>query len=99
MVKNLKKPDLVARQKPPFYTTNIIFVKRETVCVALKSLNPKRVALRQAHQFHKRKGVEGLNQLGHIDGKSKLKPFGFSIHGCINVYSRKVIWVEVCFSN
>ena len=24
VVKNLKKPDLVARQKPPFYTTRVI---------------------------------------------------------------------------
>ena len=31
-----------------------------------------------------------------MDGHDKLKPFGFSIHGCIDDgYSRKLIWLEV----
>ena len=43
---------------------NYIFVDRETVRVALKSLNPEKVSFRQAHQFHKQKyRVEGPNQL------------------------------------
>ena len=28
VVKNLKKPDLVARQKPPFYTTCYVMIER-----------------------------------------------------------------------
>ena len=79
---------------------NYIFVDRETVRVALKSLNPEKVSFRQAHQFHKQKyRVEGSNQLWHIDGNDKLKLFGFSIHVCIDGYSRKVLWLEVCSSN
>ena len=79
---------------------NYIFVDRETVRVALKSLNPEKVSFRQAHQFHKQKyRVEGSNQLRHIDGNDKLKLFGFSIHVCIDGYSRKVLWLEVCSSN
>ena len=78
---------------------NYIFVDRETVRVALKSLNPE-VSFRQTHQFHKQKyRVEGPNQLWHIDGNDKLKLFGFSIHECIDGYSRKVLWLEVCSSN
>ena len=62
---------------------NYIFVDRETVRVALKSLNAE-VSFRQAHQFHKQKyRVEGPNQLWHIDGNDKLKLFGFSIHECL----------------
>ena len=79
---------------------NYIFVDRETVRVALKSLNPEKVSFRQAHQFHKQKyRVEGSNQLRHIDGNDKLKLFGFSIHVCIDGHSRKVLWLEVCSSN
>ena len=79
---------------------NYIFVDRETVAVALKSLNLEEVSFRQAHQFHKQKyRVEGPNQLRHIDGNDKLKLFGFSIHECIDGYSRKVLWLEVCSSN
>ena len=76
-----------------------IFVDRETVRVALKSLNAE-VSFRQAHQFHKQKyRVEGPNQLWHIDGNDKLKLFGFSIHECIDGYSRKVLWLEAYSSN
>ena len=79
---------------------NNIFVDRETVRVALKSLNPEEVSFMQAHQFHKRKyRVEGPNQLWHIDGNDKLKLFGLSIHECIDGYSRKVLWLAVSSSN
>ena len=69
--------------------TNYIFVDRETVRVALKSLNPEEISFRQTHQFHKQKyRVEGLNQLWHSDGNDKLKLIGFCIHECIDGYSR-----------
>ena len=32
-------------------------------------------------------------------GYDKLKPFGFPIHGAINSYSRKILWLEVARSN
>lgn len=35
----------------------------------------------------------------HIDGYDKLKPFGFCIHGAIDGYSRKILWLEVGPSN
>ena len=35
----------------------------------------------------------------HIDGHDKLKPYGISIHGCIDGYSRRIIWLEVAASN
>lgn len=34
----------------------------------------------------------------HIDDYDKLKPFGFPIHGCIDVWSRRM-WLEVARSN
>ena len=35
----------------------------------------------------------------HLDGYDKLKPFGFEIHGCIDGYSRRVLWLNVLRSN
>ena len=35
----------------------------------------------------------------HIDCYDKLKPFGFSIHGCMDGYSRKIIWLKALPSN
>ncbi|XP_074110011.1 uncharacterized protein LOC141534518 [Cotesia typhae] len=43
--------------------------------------------------------VPGPNFLWHIDGYDKLKPFGFAIHGCLDGFSRKIIWLEVATSN
>ena len=39
------------------------------------------------------------NYVWHIDGFDKLKTYGFSIHGCIYGYSKRVIWLEVSASN
>ena len=33
------------------------------------------------------------------DGYDKLKPFGFCIHGCIDGYSHRILWLEVAYSN
>ena len=35
----------------------------------------------------------------HIDGNDKLKRFGFIIHGCIDGFSRKLMWLVFSTSN
>ena len=43
---------------------------------------------------------KGPNFIWHIDDHDKLKPFGFSIHGCIlDGFSRRLIWLEVRATN
>lgn len=42
---------------------------------------------------------KGPNYLWHIDGYDKLRPFGFCIHGAINGFSRRILCLEVTFSN
>ena len=34
-----------------------------------------------------------------MDGNDKLRPFGFCVHGCIDGFSRKVIWLHVGNTN
>ena len=41
----------------------------------------------------------GPNYVWHIDEFDKLKPYGFSIHGCIDGYSRIIIWLELSAYN
>lgn len=43
--------------------------------------------------------LQGPNFCWHIDGNDKLKTYGFSLHGCIDGYSRKVLWLEVATTN
>ena len=35
------------------------------------------------------------NQIPVADGYDKLKPYGFPIHGCIDEYSRRVLWLKM----
>ena len=36
----------------------------------------------------------GPNAAWHMDGYDELKPFGIAINGCIDGYSRKIMWLE-----
>lgn len=77
-----------------------ITVDRETVRLGLKYLDPEGVESRKSHRLRRRKYVnKGPNYLWHIDGYDKLKPFGLAIHGGIDGYSRKILWLEVGETN
>ena len=73
---------------------------RETVRLALKSLDPEGVDMHKTHRLTRRRYTNpGPNYLWHLDGNDKLKPFGLGIHGCIDGYSRRILWLEVSRSN
>ena len=77
-----------------------LVVTRDVVRRVLKILDPEGVEARSRHKLRKRKyHTKGPNYLWHIDGYDKLKPFGFCVHGAIDGYSRKVLWLEVASSN
>ena len=75
-------------------------IDRESVQIALKFLDPNGVESRTSHRFRRRKYMsKGPIQTWHIDGYDKLKPFGLAIHGAIDGYSRKILWLHVGASN
>ena len=77
-----------------------IVVKRKRVMTMLKQLDPEGVESRTKKRLRRRLyHAKGPNFIWHIDGHDKLKPYGFSVHGCIDGFSRKLIWLEVCPSN
>eukprot|EP01135_Chromosphaera_perkinsii_P012055 Nk52_evm18s2578 gene=Nk52_evmTU18s2578 len=43
--------------------------------------------------------TRGPNHLWCMDGHDKLKPSGFSIHGCVDACSRRLLWLKVCINN
>ena len=62
-----------------------IICRREDVRMAIKQLDPQGVELRKKRRLRRRKyQSQGPNYVWHIDGHDKLKPFGFSIQGCID---------------
>lgn len=77
-----------------------LVVSRETVREMLKIMDPEGVTARLKHRLRRRKyKARGPNDRWHIDGYDKLKPFGFCIHGAIDGYSRRILWLEVASSN
>ena len=77
-----------------------LVVSRETVRCALKVIDPRGVKARQKHRLERREySVPGPNFIWHMDGYDKLKPYGVCIHGCIDGYSRRIMWLEVAATN
>lgn len=75
-------------------------VKRETVYKCLKLYDPDGLASRRINRLRRRQYISpGPNFLWHVDGYDKLKPYGFAIHGCIDGFSRKILWLKVATSN
>ena len=75
-------------------------VPRRVVELLLRELDPEGVAERRRHRLKRRTYHNpGPNYAWHCDGYDKLKPFGFAIHGCIDGWSRKIIWLYVTRSN
>ena len=75
-------------------------VPRRVVRLLLRKLDPEGVAERRRHRLKRRTYHNpGPNYAWHCDGYDKLKPFGFAIHGCIDGWSRKIIWLYMTRSN
>ncbi|XP_066935846.1 uncharacterized protein [Clytia hemisphaerica] len=77
-----------------------IRVPRKLVSEILKELDPEGTNDRRRHRLKRRRYINpGPNHAWHTDGYDKLKPWGFPIHGAIDGYSRRVLWLRVTRSN
>ena len=75
-------------------------MNRDDVLNVVREISPAQAQTRKARKLKRRIYTSpGSNAVWHADGYDKLKPFGFPIHGCIDGFSRKVIWLKVCRSN
>ena len=75
-------------------------VPRGRVQIILKQLDPDGTEERKRHRLKRRTyRSSGPNECWHIDGYDKLKPFGFPVHGAIDGYSRRVLWLKVTRTN
>ncbi|XP_066305185.1 uncharacterized protein [Branchiostoma lanceolatum] len=75
-------------------------VRRSTVQRILQEEDPEGSAQRRQRRLIRRDYFSlGPSQVWHIDGNDKLKPYGFCIHGCIDGYSRRCMWLHVGTTN
>ena len=62
-----------------------VIARREDIRLAMLAADPLGVELRRRKRLRRRKySNPGPNSVWHLDGHDKLKPCGFSIHGCID---------------
>ena len=79
-----------------------IRVPRKIVQEMLKDLDPDGTAERKSHRLQRRTYTitEDQTMFGIVMAMIyELKPFGFPIHGCIDGWSRKMLWLHVTRSN
>ncbi|XP_065892437.1 uncharacterized protein [Dysidea avara] len=75
-------------------------VGRNVVMMLSALDNPEGAAARKGKKLRRRiYHSKGPDYIWHCDGYDKLKPFGFAIHGCIDGYSRRILWLHVSPSN
>ncbi|KAF6721335.1 hypothetical protein FQA47_004064 [Oryzias melastigma] len=77
-----------------------IRVRKEDVRILLSLLDPVGCHVRQRRRLRRRHYfAKGPNYVWHIDSYDKLKPYGICINGCIDGFSRKIIWLRAAFTN
>ncbi|XP_028416576.1 uncharacterized protein LOC114540653 [Dendronephthya gigantea] len=75
-------------------------VPRDVVEQLVRELDPDGCSERKAKRLKRRRfRSPGPNYSWHADGYDKLKPYGFPIHGAIDGWSRKILWLKLCRSN
>ena len=79
---------------------NDIHISQKKTLELLRLLDGKGVAERKRGAIRRRNYVNpGPNFAWHVDGYDKLKPYGFPIHGAIDGFSRRILWMEVGSTN
>ena len=77
-----------------------IVIGKNNVCKLMQEIDARGVKRRIHRRLKRRQYVNpGPNFAWHIDGYDKLKPYGFAIHGAIDGFSRRILWLEVGTSN
>ncbi|XP_034339055.2 uncharacterized protein [Magallana gigas] len=75
-------------------------VTQETVRLLLQIIDPQGVQLRRRGRLRRRiYSNPGPDFMWHIDSYDKLKPYGICINGCIDGFSRHIIWLEAYSTN
>ncbi|XP_031551143.1 uncharacterized protein LOC116288486 [Actinia tenebrosa] len=77
-----------------------VFVQRCRIRAILQHADPIGRALRRSTAIQRRRyNVRAPNHLWHIDGNHKIIAWRFVIHGCIDGYSRAVIYLNCATNN
>ena len=63
----------------------------------LQQVEPEGTALRKGYALRRRWYTNpGPNFTWQVDDYDKLKPYGFPIHGAVDGFSHRVMWLKIC---
>jgi hypothetical protein len=80
--------------------SNKIHLSQKKTLQMFRLMDGEGVAQRKRKCIRRRDYINpGPNFVWHIDGYDKLKPYGFPIHGAIDGFSRRILWLEVGCTN
>ena len=102
IINNLNGPGCSGGYRSHWYSLRLkgIEVPRRVVEELCRELDPAGCQERKTHLLKRREYRNpGPNFAWHRDGYDKLKPYGFPIHGCIDGFSQRVIWLKVSRTN
>ncbi|XP_034552285.1 uncharacterized protein LOC117821856 [Notolabrus celidotus] len=75
-------------------------VTRNLVYEVQSVLDPEGIVRRRGRRLRRRHySVPGPNYLWHMDSYDKLTPFGIGVNGCIDGFSRYIVWMHANFTN
>lgn len=70
--------------------------KGNVVYSLMQILDPKGIEIRKKGRLRRRQYfTKGPNYLWHVDAYDKLKPYGLCISGCIDGFSRHIMWLNM----
>ena len=77
-----------------------IFVQRTRLRASIHRIDPANTALRRSIAIRRREYfAEGPNAVWHLDGNHKLIHWRLVVHGCIDGYSRTIMYLKCCSNN
>lgn len=77
-----------------------IRIRKEDVRIVLSLLDPVNSQARHSRRLRRRQYfAQGPNFVWHIDSYDKIKPYGICINGCIDGFSRKIMWLKAASTN
>lgn len=75
-------------------------VTQDVIRLALNAVDPHGVDIRRRRRLRRRAYFNhGPNFLWHLDSYDKLKRYGICINGCIDGFSRYIIWLKAGLTN
>ncbi|CAK6976222.1 uncharacterized protein LOC119798927 [Scomber scombrus] len=79
---------------------NGLHVRKDVVRIILSELDPEGTQCLHRRLLQRRLYFSrGPNFIWHIDSYDKLSPYGIGINGCIDRFSRKLIWLRAARTN